>query len=147
MATVCFFRHGPAVPHGTPGVAEDDRPLTPEGRKKTRAAARGVQALDLRIKAVLTSPLPRARETAEILAKELGLKAVIDERLRPGGDPAALAKSGRALVGHEPDFSAAVTRLIGGGAVELKKAGLAVVEDGVLKLLLTPAALRAIGLR
>ena len=44
-----FFRHGPAVAHGTPGLAENDRPLTPEGRKKTADAARvmdQVRAID-----------------------------------------------------------------------------------------------------
>ena len=88
---VCFVRHGPAVPRGTPGIEDDARPLTPEGRTRTREAARGIRALKLGIDGIWTSPLPRARETAEILARALRLpKPEVTDLLRPGASPAGM---------------------------------------------------------
>jgi len=161
---VGFFRHGPAVARGTEGVPEADRPLTPEGREKTLEAARGLRELDLGFDRVYTSPLPRALQTAEIVADVLKLEApeVLDG-LGPGGSPrrllaglADLEGEAPLLVGHEPLLSSAVLLAVTGtaaGAVELKKAGLAVVEfeagsaraRGILKLLLNGATLRRLG--
>ncbi len=152
MPSIVFFRHGPAVARGTPEIADDDRPLTPEGRTKTREAARGVRTLDLGIDRVLTSPLPRALETAEILAEALGLgPPQKSDLLRPDSSPERLlslltefrAKT-PVLVGHEPSLSASISHLIGGGRLLLKKAGLAVVEDRTLRILMTPSLLRAL---
>lgn len=161
---VGFFRHGPAVARGTEGVSEADRPLTPDGRKKTSKAAQGLRRLRLGFDAVYTSPLPRALQTAEIVAEVLDLKApeVLDG-LSPGGSPRRLL-AGLAdlegevplLVGHEPLLSSAVLLAVTGtasGSLELKKAGLAVVEleagsaraRGILKLLLTGGVLRKRG--
>ena len=93
---VCFVRHGPAVPRGTPGIEDDARPLTSDGRKRTRDAARGIRKLKLGIDGIWTSPLPRARETAEILAKALRLPAPeVSDLLRPGATAAALARPRR----------------------------------------------------
>jgi phosphohistidine phosphatase len=159
---VCVLRHGPAVPRGTPGLEDDARPLTPEGRARTREAARGIRKLKLGIDAIWTSPLPRARETAEILARELRLPAPkTAEALRPETPPARIARFLRglraacpALVGHEPDLGATVALLTGGrsDAFPLKKAGLALLDlprkgAGALQLFLTPSALRALGAR
>jgi phosphohistidine phosphatase len=161
---VGLFRHGPAVASGTKGVSEADRPLTPEGRTKTLQAAKGLKALDLDIDAIFTSPLPRALQTAEIVADVLRLPApeVLDE-LSPGGSARRLLEGLRKLdaktpllVGHEPLLSTAVSLAVSGGeagSFELKKAGLAWVElddasaraRGVLKLLLTGSALRKLG--
>ena len=67
-----IVRHGIAVERGTPGIPDDDRPLTPEGEKKFKQAARGIaRALD-KPYAILTSPLPRAHRTAELLAEAFG---------------------------------------------------------------------------
>ena len=159
-----FFRHGIAVPHGTPGVAESDRPLTPEGRKKTAQAAKGLRRLDLGFDAVYTSPLPRAQQTAEILADSLRLGApkVLDALLpgRPGrhllDEVRSLAAKAPLLVGHEPQLSASVSLAVCGaakGSFELKKAGLALVRferrpaviRGALILLLSPSVLRKAG--
>ena len=154
---VVFFRHGPAVPHGTAGVSDADRPLTPEGRKKTAQAAKGLRALDLEVDAIYTSPLPRALQTAEILGETLKLKVEVLEALRTGVAPrrliaglAGLKSKTPVLVGHEPQLSAAVSLAICGSdraVLQLKKAGLAFVGfDGpstaTLKLLLTGSALR-----
>jgi phosphohistidine phosphatase len=157
-----FFRHGPAVAHGTPGVAEDDRPLTPEGRKKTAEAARGLKELDLDPTSIYTSPLPRATQTAEILSEILRLPRPRRlDALRPGTPLRGLFSELRTLrgetpvlVGHEPMLSAAVAFAIGGkAAIELKKAGMAFVEftpgasrpAGILKMLLSPGGLRKLG--
>ena len=150
---ICLVRHGPAVPRGTKGIEDDARPLTPGGRGKTRAAARGIRALDLGIDAVWTSPLPRARETAEILARELRLPApTVTDLLKPDASMNRLSRAlkGRcpALVGHEPDLGEAVAFLTGGraDAFPMKKAGLAVLDlqrrgarpSGTLALFLQP---------
>lgn len=160
---VGFLRHGPAVARGTEGVAEADRPLTPEGRRKTAQAAKGLRALKLEFDAIYTSPLPRAMQTAEIVAGvlQLGAPTVLDG-LSPGGSPRRLLAGLRELdaespllVGHEPLLSSAVLLAICGGAagaIELRKAGLAVVEfeassarpRGTLKLLLSGRVLRGL---
>ena len=159
-----FFRHGPAVPHGTAGIPDADRPLTPEGRKKTAQAAKGLRRLELGFDALYTSPLPRALQTAEILAEILRLpKPKILDALIPGTASGPLLKDVRGLkddapllVGHEPSLSMAVSRAVCGnakGSFEMKKAGLAVVElhedssspEGTLWMLLTPSALRELG--
>jgi len=158
---VGFFRHGPAVDRATKEMSDADRPLTPEGRKKTLQSAKGLKALDLGIDAVYTSPLPRARQTAEIVVGVLRLPApeVLDA-LSPGGSARRLLEGLRnlgaktpLLVGHEPLLSTAVSLAVCGGesgAIEMKKAGLAWVEfddasarpRGLLQLLLSGAALR-----
>ena len=61
-----IIRHATAVPHGTPGYADEDRPLTPEGEAKFREAARGLARAYDRPDALLTSPWLRARQTAAI---------------------------------------------------------------------------------
>ena len=161
---VGLFRHGPAVPSGTAGMPDADRPLTPEGIKKTARAAKGLRRLDLGFDALYTSPLMRALQTAEILSEVLSLpKPKILEALIPGTASGALLKDIHALkddspllVGHEPSLSSAVSRAVCGsakGSFEMKKAGLAVVElheqsslpEGTLCLLLTPSVLRELG--
>ena len=156
---VGFFRHGIAVPHGTPGVAEAERPLTVEGRKKTAQAARGLKRLDLGFNEIYTSPLPRALQTAEIVTEALRLgKPKILDALLPGTPVRHLLEEIRSLsarspllVGHEPLLSAAVSTAVCGvakGSFELKKAGLALVEieksEATLKLLLSPFVLRSL---
>ena len=83
---------------------------------------------------VVTSPLPRAAQTAEIVARELKMELREDEKLAPGFNAAklrALLKSyadrDLMIAGHEPDFSE-VVRALTGGAIKLAKAGIAVVQ-------------------
>jgi phosphohistidine phosphatase len=152
------------VAHGTSGVAEEDRPLTPEGRRKTIRAARGIRALKLGIDVVFSSRLPRALETARILTEVLGLPdpKTVDELL-PGAASdrlLGLLRSAKSkvpvVVGHEPGLTTAIAHLVAqkeAGSFLLKKAGFAVVDvasftprpDGTLRLLLTPSILRALG--
>jgi len=117
-----LVRHGIAAERGEAYPNDDVRPLTPDGMAKFRKAVRGLARFDVSIDIVLTSPLLRARQTAEILAKGLGNAAVVDaDALRPGARFDRLVRavtdsSGNtaiALVGHEPDIGQAAGRLVG----------------------------------
>jgi phosphohistidine phosphatase len=140
-----FLRHGRAMARADWSGDDDLRPLTPEGEAAMAREARTIAAMDLGLKVIITSPLARARRTAEIVAEAAGggVSVVEDERLAGGFDVKALravvAEHGTPkalmLVGHEPDFSTVVGALIGGGRVVCKKGGLARVDaaDGDLK--------------
>jgi phosphohistidine phosphatase len=158
-----LIRHGIAVPSGTPGIADDDRPLTPRGRSRFRAAARGLARILDRPDLLLTSPLPRARCTADIAARAFGrLQPRPETVLAHGGAEAILALLARqpndasvALVGHEPVLSLLLARLLGSGRGErfaFKKGGAALVDlpdgpggGGRLVWFLKPRILRALG--
>ena len=153
-----FLRHGVAYDPAHWSGSEFERPLTGEGIDRMKREAKGIAALDLALDAILTSPLVRARQTAEIVADRLGLRNSLyeDARLGSNFDLAALGDilRGRAsaralmLVGHEPDMSATIGRLVGGAAIDFKKGGLARVDlrgatasNGVLEWLLAPKVL------
>jgi phosphohistidine phosphatase len=155
---VYFLRHGKAESRSEWQGDDGDRPLTAEGEEAMRREAKAMRALDLGLDAIVTSPLARARRTAEIVAGGLGLRERLeeDERLAHGFDASrleqVLAAHGPAgavmVVGHEPDFSATVAELIGGGDIMMKKGGLARVDvtapvagGGELVWLLTPPLL------
>lgn len=129
-----FLRHGDA---GSPRpTGDDDRELTAAGREALQAAAPVWRRLNLRPDAVITSPLPRARQTADLFCEAVGGSPIPDDRLRPGaswGDLArAMAEHPDArrvmFVGHEPDLSSAVAHLTGAASVRMRKGGLAAVE-------------------
>jgi len=155
---VFFLRHGKAVSRAEWQGDDSARPLTPEGEVAMRREAETMRGMDLGLDAIVTSPLVRARQTADIVAAGLGMAGgvVEDECLAHGLDARRLAElvaahaSAEALmvVGHEPDFSATVSELIGGGTVVFKKGGLARVDltapepgGGQLLWLLTPPLL------
>jgi phosphohistidine phosphatase len=159
-----IVRHGIAVDRGTPGMADDERPLTKEGEKKFRGAARGLATIVSAPDIVLTSPLPRALRTAEIAAAAWkGDKPVRSPKLAAGSAAAILellAQNRRharvAIFGHEPDLSQLLARLLGSGKGErlaLKKGGAALLEltddlqAGRLVFYLPPKLLRALGER
>jgi phosphohistidine phosphatase len=117
-----------------------------------------IAKLDLALDQIVTSPLTRAYQTAEIVAEHLGLldRMITDDRLSPGFGRADLAEiindDPRAeaimLVGHEPDFSLTIEGLIGGGSVVCKKGSLARVDlndagflSGELVWLIPPKAM------
>ena len=107
-----LLRHGTAVPHGAAGLDDADRPLIAEGEREARNAGRALRALQVRPDRVVTSPLVRARQTAQLAAAELGVRSVVDDALRPGFGQAALDElfarhpgECLVLVGHDPDFS------------------------------------------
>jgi phosphohistidine phosphatase len=133
-----MLRHAVAVERGTPGYRRDrDRPLTPEGEKKMRRIAKGLQALDLRFDAILSSPFVRAKRTAEIVAELFQAEdhLVFTDALAVGGDHRALIKELQSrfsmarsvlLVGHEPSLSTLISILLDGDSslsITLKKGG------------------------
>lgn len=131
-----FLRHGHA---GDPRPTDDEeRPLTDAGALALEAAARLWRRLNLRPDVVVTSPLARAAETAELLCDGLGLPKgpQTDDRLAPGAGWGEMARiiadhpDARRImfVGHEPDMSAAVSLLTGASSVRLRKGGIACVE-------------------
>lgn len=157
-----LVRHAIAVPSGTADIADDERPLTGRGRKRFRKAARGLARIVPTPDLLLTSPLLRARETAEIAAAAWGGLTPTSEPLLAGAAPArvlaALAahrdKGVVALVGHEPGMSELLAHLIGGTAqrVPFKKGGAALIEMdegrpglGRLTWFLPPRLLRRLG--
>lgn len=150
--------------HGLAGNREDwegddrARPLTKKGEKRTALSAEMMDAIIPDLDEIITSPLVRARQTAEIVADEMGMKdaKIEDERLAPGFNLEKLTEIVKAypdaealmLVGHEPDFSETISSLIGGGNIVCKKGGLARVDlinldplQGQLVWLLQPKVL------
>ena len=129
-----FLRHGDA---GPATAADDDaRQLSDDGEAALRAAGPMWRRVNLRPDLVLSSPLPRALRSAELLCEAVGGTPVADDRLRPGatwGDMArAMADRPGArrvmFVGHEPDLSTAVVELSGATAVRMRKGGMACLE-------------------
>ncbi len=128
-----FLRHGPADWPDWQG-RDDDRPLTEPGREEVRAVAQLLVRLKAAPDLILTSPLPRAAQTAAITAEHLGTKCLEEKLLMPGFGVAGLARlqekyAGKCLmlVGHEDDFSLTVAALTS-GRIRLAKAGVALVE-------------------
>ncbi len=152
-----FVRHGQAGSRETWRGDDSLRPLTPEGKERLQRATAGIRKLDIAVDAIVSSPLTRAAQTAEILAKawEPALRVTLDERLGPGFGPKQLKaivaerKTGNImLVGHEPDFSETISRVTGGSRLRVKKGALACLEledvdslDGTLVWLIPPRAL------
>lgn len=133
-----FLRHGQA------GEREDwhgddfDRPLTTDGIKRMEREADTIAELDLEVEVIITSPLVRARQTAEIVAKRLKLRKSLIEDENVGLEfnverlLKVLERYPKAgvlmLVGHEPSMSRAIGQLIGGARIDFKKGALAGVE-------------------
>jgi phosphohistidine phosphatase len=162
---IYLLRHAIAVDHETRGVTEEQRPLTQEGASKMRAAAEGMKESGVEFDALLTSPLVRARQTADIVASVYGVRNLVKEipALKPGiSIPrlwAALKPYARCghllLVGHEPDLSEFASVLLTGRTrgmrMEFKKGGLCLIEvesipsksPGLLHWHLTNKQLRA----
>lgn len=160
---LCLVRHAIAVERGLPGFADDgSRPLTPKGRERMREAAEGLRAL-LPAGAVFSSPLVRARETAEILLDVFDLAEMhVSDALANGNHEALLADVNTAhdelvfAVGHEPYISEALSLALTGDpaglSVLFKKGAAALVEfsgpaeagRGMLEWLLQPGQLRSI---
>lgn len=134
--TLYLIRHGIAVDQDK-NLADDQRPLTTQGRLKTKQVAQRLRELDLHFDLILTSPLVRARQTAEILQTAgLGTRLTSSPTLAPLGDFSQWLRwlkdwqdsggSSLALVGHQPDLGQWAERLVWGEAREvlvLKKAG------------------------
>ena len=149
-----LLRHGIAE-EWRPDLADEKRRLTAEGKRKVRLIARGLERMELELDLIVTSPLPRAKETAEIVAETLGIKDRLkeDDGLASGFGLATVQTIAQdapdaqniMLVGHEPGFSMLASILTGGSQIDLKKGGLIRIDldkiaegAGVLKWLLAP---------
>jgi phosphohistidine phosphatase len=120
-----LVRHAEAA-SGTP---DELRPLTPEGRAQATSLGERLRSQGLEPTAIITSPLLRARETGELLARELGGSIAVDERLAPGATPervteAASERGGTVIaVAHQPDCSRIAAALTGESDPEFPPAG------------------------
>ena len=130
---LCFLRHGEADwPNWD--KPDDERPLTERGRKEMKRVAKFLERLKFSADAILTSPLPRASQTAEIMANRLRVELKTEAALAHGFNVERLrrllgnADADRVMVvGHEPAFSEVIKELTG-GEVKLSKAGVALLE-------------------
>ena len=133
-----LLRHGIAVDPGSSGMPDDARALTEKGIKRMHQIAKGLLSLDLDLDAIATSPLVRARQTAEIVADALGLSDQLETSsvLSTGSDPATIerwlrsrAESRLLLVGHNPTLSELVSLMVSvsrrSPICDLKKGGIA----------------------
>ncbi len=165
-----LMRHGIAVPREeNAGMPDADRPLTEEGIRKTEQVAEGLVRLGISCEWIMTSPLLRARQTAEIAAKALKLGDHVEEwpELGAGGSNEALLHRLQAteqdrgvkavlLVGHEPQLSELVSLFLSGTlhlSIDFKKAGVCCLQVGgalkwgsaTLRWLQTPRQFRLLG--
>jgi phosphohistidine phosphatase len=152
-----ILRHGEAGNRMTVVEKDSERPLTPEGRTEMQKIAKSLKAIGLQTDRIYTSPLRRARETAEIAAKILEIPTLEEwDELKPDGSKtglyrklARLEQNPRLiLVGHEPYLTSMIGEIIGttSAKITLKKGGVAKVRitsftpriSGELRWLLTP---------
>ena len=158
-----LIRHGVAEERGDAWPDDAKRPLSEDGIERFRKSARGLARLDVWIDVVLTSPLVRARQTADIVASAFDPRPSIItiESLAPEGSYASLVadleKHGRktriALVGHEPGIGELGARLIGSRhSFEFKKGAVCRIDvdeippvgPGDLRWFLTPKVMASI---
>jgi phosphohistidine phosphatase len=133
---IWFLRHGDAED----GEPDFERKLTDKGERQSRDAGAALAALGVKPELCRASPRVRALDTARLACEPLGIEVSEDKRLAGGRfDPLDLAAGldEVLLVGHEPDFSDAVAELTA-AHVDMKKGGLAGVQDGKLRVLLRP---------
>ena len=158
-----IMRHGKAAPRG-PAYSDDaKRPLTPQGIKDLQEVSRGLIRLGVEVDWIVSSPLVRARETAQIVAESFTPRAPVEitEALNPGAAAEALlaflakhsARKSTLLIGHESDLSKLACQLIGANpdaGLALKKSGCCLITfpdlpqlfQGHLLWWLTPRVLR-----
>jgi phosphohistidine phosphatase len=130
------MRHGPAE-GSSPSGRDFDRALSENGRAETSRIARELQRRGERIDRILSSPLVRARETAEIVRGALGGKLEIREELAPSEaspdilrDLPTRSAEHVMLVGHAPDVSILVMELLGHGRHAFEPAMVVAVDFG-----------------
>lgn len=137
-----ILRHGDAVEPSDTKVKDAERPLTPKGIQRTKQLGETLEQMEVSLDAILSSPLVRARETAEIIARELkfGGKVELMDSLTPSGSIENLVREltmlrpspkNVLLVGHEPYLSGFISLLCAGGpglGLEMKKGALCRLE-------------------
>ena len=142
---IYLVRHGVAEERSVKWPDDSKRPLTADGMSKMKKAARGLERVGVTFDVVLSSPLVRARQTADIVAAELDSHpAIVNiESLAPGAAYNALladlekhARKGTriALVGHEPGIGELAARLVGSRhPIEFKKGAIARIDVTTLR--------------
>ena len=163
MATIALYliRHGLAADRDDEYPDDAKRPLTSEGVSRLRKEAKGLQALGVVFDQILTSPLVRAKQTAEVIAQGQDEKVPVAQldALAPGGTPAQVVhalveysqRRSIALVGHEPNMGELAAKLLGTRTpVPFKKGAICCIEfealppakPGSLAWFATPRMLR-----
>jgi phosphohistidine phosphatase len=163
---IYVLRHGEAGARFDEPEKDEARPLTPDGRLEMTEVAKSLPKLGVDFDLIATSPLPRALQTAEIVARQYGMLNKLEkwDELRHPAENETLFKrlshtkkgSSVLLVGHEPHLSGMIGEVISGSSgvnLVLKKAGLAKLEilafkpkiTGELRWLLTPKIVRKTG--
>lgn len=166
MATLELYliRHGEAAERGKDYPDDSKRPLTSQGIARLRKQAKALDDLGIGFDQIITSPLARTKQTAEVFAETLKSKPAVSssDSLAPAGTPASviqeLGKHMRlariALVGHEPNIGELAARLIGARVpFEFKKGAICRIDFeifppkgvGQLRWFLTPKMMRKIG--
>ena len=159
-----LVRHAIAAVRGEEWPDDDKRPLTARGVARFKEEVEGLRKLDVTVDEVFTSPLVRAKQTAELLAAGLPGKPSVKvlDALAPGHAPASvlaqLARAARrrrmALVGNEPGLGELAAHLIGAGrALPFKKGGICRIDvesltsrrPGALTWFIPPKLLRGLG--
>ena len=132
-----FLRHADAEPRIT---SDQERKLTPKGLEQSEKAGKFMARCGLLPEIILTSPVVRARQTAQVVAEKLGDAEVSEVDWLACGMSAETclmelkARQGTAsvlLVGHEPDFSETIATMLGvsdAGAIKVRKAALTGIE-------------------
>jgi phosphohistidine phosphatase len=163
MMELYLIRHGLAGDRGPEWPDDSKRPLTSDGLMRLRKAARGLDELGVTFDQIVTSPLVRTRQTAEVFAQILkGTPPVATaDALAPAGSSGAVVqeitkyvrKPRLALVGHEPNLGELAAQLIGARMpLEFKKGGICRIDfdmlppkgNGTLRWFLTPKILKKV---
>jgi phosphohistidine phosphatase len=158
-----LIRHGVAAQRGDAFPDDTKRPLTSRGITRLRKEARALAKLGVSFDQIVTSPLVRARQTADAFAQALNPHPplAICDALAPGGTAVAVIEDlGRferrarvALVGHEPNMGELAARLLGtrrpiefkkGAICRIDVAALPPTRPGVLRWFVTPKMFRLI---
>src|SRR5512138_823596 len=159
-----LIRHGIAEERGDAWPDDSKRPLTPKGLSRLRREAAALNVMGVSFDQIVTSPLVRTRQTAEVFADRLSGKTPIAaaQALAPGGTPAQVieelghysTRKRIAVVGHEPGIGEVAARLLGVRTpLEFKKGAICRIDvetlpparPGHLRWFATPRMLRAYG--
>ena len=131
------FRHADAV---SDAATDYERPLSEKGKTQVKRVATFCAGNELLPAVILTSPLRRAKETAELFSVETKVKRILSVDFLSSGMTPEIAIRELAdyqefasvmIVGHEPDFSALVASLLGvpdREQIHLRKASLTAID-------------------
>ena len=162
---IYLLRHGIAVTTHAKIASNAERPLSKKGSERMSKGAKGLLSLGVSFDRILTSPLLRAQQTAQVVAEVLKMGEQLEEirELAPEGSAEGLigrlaayqGKKGLLLVGHQPLLGETASLLLSKGKkieLKLKKGGICCIEvdrlppekPGILHWMLTPKQLRSL---